>query len=158
MKGIKIAATVFMCLSLLCIIETGFAQKLDKKEQATQLQQGAQLVEIIRNCYVPCINTEKLYAVVEKSVIPAEEKTEDTGKKIGVGTGKSTAAATVQKQIVQQTYEYAISPDVEIREKNEEKGLRFNIETVAAVGFITKADIFIMKNEVVKIIILDMQQ
>jgi hypothetical protein len=62
-----------------------------------------------------------------------------------------------KKRLFADGQEWPISPEVEVRE-NGKKGARLNIKTLAAVGFITKADIYIMKNEVVKIIILDMQQ
>jgi hypothetical protein len=159
MKGIKIVLTVFMSIMLLFVVKTGFAQKADKKEPIPQnpIQQVSKLVTIIRDCYVPYIDTMKLFAVVETSVVPSEIKVKETetGKNRGIGKGKSTA--NEKNQTVEQTYEYAISPEVEIREQTE-KGLQFNIETIASVGYITKADIFVMKNEVIKIIILDMEQ
>jgi hypothetical protein len=159
MKGIKIAVTVLMSLTLIFFIQTGFAQ-INKKDSVPQTQQpvqeeAKQLITIIRDCYVPYIDTEKLYAVVTTSFVSTKEEVDETGKPRGIGREKSTASE--QKQTVQQTYEYTISPDVEVREQSA-KGLQFNIETVAGIGYITKADIFVMKNKVIKIIILDIQQ
>jgi hypothetical protein len=145
-----------MSLSLIFCIQTGFAQKVGTKEPVSQpAHQDDTLVTIIKDCYVSYINMETLYAVVETSVTPSEEKTEEPEKKRGIGKEKSTAGN--QEQTVQQTYEYTISPDVEIKEFSEE-GMLITMGTVVGVGFITKADIFVMKDEVVKIIILDMEQ
>ena len=114
---IKIVAAVIVCFALLTLVQTGFAQKSKREPVATE---DAKIVRVIKDCYVPYINTKRLFADAERQ-------------------------------------EYPISPDVEVRE-NGKKGLRLNIKTIAGVGFITKAEIYIMKNQVVKIVIIDLQQ
>ena len=81
MKGIKIVLIVFMSVTLLFIVNTGFAQKAGNKEPKSvqPIQKVDKLVTIVKDCYISYINTEKLIAVVEMSVIPSEEKTEYHG-------------------------------------------------------------------------------
>ena len=114
---IKIVVAVIVCFALLTLVQIGFAQSDKREPIATE---DAQLVKVIKDCYVPYINTKRLYADAEHR-------------------------------------EYTISPDVEVRE-NGKKGIQLNIKTIAGVGYITKADIYILKNQVVKIIIIDLQQ
>ena len=144
MRRIKCALTALIGLTLIFLIEAGLAQTVKNQPIPTQ---DVKLVKVIKNCSVPYITTKKLYAVVETSSGSPEKEAQD----------KRKSTANEQRQTVQQTYEFAISPDVEVRE-NGKKGLKLDIKTLAAVGFITKADIYLMKNEVVRIIILDMQQ
>lgn len=117
MKGIKIVMLVTICITLLFLVEAGFAQTGASQSIPTS---DIKLVKVIKDCYVPYINTKRLYADSERR-------------------------------------EYPISSEVEVRE-NGKKGLRLDIKTIAGVGYITKADIYILNNEVVKIIIVDLQQ
>jgi hypothetical protein len=119
MKGLKIimVMVILTSISLLFLIKTGYAQNGRNQPLPTQ---DVMLVKVIKDCYVPYINTKRLYADSEHR-------------------------------------EYPISSEVEVRE-NGKKGLRLDIKTIAGVGFITKADLYILKDEVVKIVIVDLQQ
>ncbi|OGP52544.1 MAG: hypothetical protein A2Y65_02320 [Deltaproteobacteria bacterium RBG_13_52_11] len=153
MKGIKSVVTTLIGLTLLFLIEIGFAQPV-KYEPV--LNDTTKLVKVIKDCYVPYIDTKKLYAVVETSPASSPAETDRTGKTQSIIKGKP-GSVNDQTQTIQQTHQYPLSPEVEVRE-NGKKGLRLDIKTIAGVGFITKADIYIVNNEVVKIIIVDMQQ
>lgn len=158
MKGMRIVLPALMCVAAIFFVQAGFSQAVKNQPIPTQT---SKLVKIIKDCYVPYIDTKKLYAEGGQAYLVPPEVDEgklyaDDGKKYlipfspAVGEEQNLADTTKGR-------EYHISREVEVKEVGK-RGVQLNIQTIAASGYITKADVFIIKDRVVKIIILDMEQ
>jgi hypothetical protein len=157
MKGIRILVTVSMCLTLVFLISAGSAQT-NKNERI--LKQGAEFVKLIKDCSVPYIDKKKLYAEGGQEYLVSPEVQEeqlysDEGEQYLISL--SPEGIEEQSPAEVKGREYRISRGVEVKGKGK-RGTRTDIQSLAGAGFITKADIFIIKDKVVKIIILDMEQ
>jgi hypothetical protein len=157
MKVIKILVTGLMSLTLLFLIEAGSAQT---NKNAQGVKQDVEMVRLIKDCSVPYINTKRLYAEGGQEYLVSPEVEEeqlygDDGEQYLISL--SPEVEEEQNPADTKGREYRISREVEVKGKGK-RGARTDIQTLAAVGHIDKADIFIIKDRVVKIIIIDMEQ
>jgi hypothetical protein len=161
MKGIKILVTGLMSLTLLFLISAGFAQT-NKSEHVVKPKKDAEFVRLIKDCSVLYLNTKRLYAEGGQEYLVSPEVQEeqlygDDGEQYLISLSPEGVEEQDSADTTTKGREYRISRGVEVKGKGG-RGVRLNIETIAGAGYIDKADIFIINDRVVKIIIIEMEQ
>lgn len=159
MKVIKIIANALLCGAFIFIAQTGFAQS-DKDERV--IKRDVDYVRLIKDCYVPYLNTKRLYAEGGQAYLVSPEVSEehlygDHGKQYLIPLFPEGVAE--QGLVEAKGREYGVSREVVVKVRGKRGSWNdIDIRTMAAVGYIDKADIYIINDRVVKIIIIDMEQ